>query len=311
MSRRRPLSVVARDARHAPGWTSSRSTWRDSSWRRAPASCSSEDRHADSVAGSLWHAGASAWIEGGGHDRRFRHAHLRRPCRGVRARRVDDGRRPDTGSALERLARVLEPGRRRQRRAPASSRGRRRWRHRIQCVPDGSRDARVCVAPSQGGAELRTLVGEQQVLSQTIIADGADHRWPTAAAPARSARSGRPTAGGCSRAPRWPAKVSRRAPSPDWRSSHPTGLGGRAGGDDRRHRQRPGPPLPPWGRARAGRRAGGRRAAAGRTRERGVGARVAARDRSRAHGNLGAVPAVVARARRSRQAPVSTTASSI
>ena len=41
--------------------------------------------------------------------------------------------------------------------------------------PDGNRDARVCVAPSQRGAELRTFVGEQQVLSQTIIADGADH----------------------------------------------------------------------------------------------------------------------------------------
>ena len=34
--------------------------------------------------------------------------------------------------------------------------------------PDGNRDARVCVAPSQRGAELRTFVGEQQVLSQTI-----------------------------------------------------------------------------------------------------------------------------------------------
>jgi hypothetical protein len=42
--------------------------------------------------------------------------------------------------------------------------------------PGSSRDARVCVAPSQGGAELRTMVGEQQVLSQTIIADGKDHR---------------------------------------------------------------------------------------------------------------------------------------
>jgi hypothetical protein len=42
--------------------------------------------------------------------------------------------------------------------------------------PGSSRSARVCVSPNQGGAELRTLVGEQQVLSQTIIADGADHR---------------------------------------------------------------------------------------------------------------------------------------
>jgi len=41
--------------------------------------------------------------------------------------------------------------------------------------PGASRDARVCVAPSQGGAELRTMVGEQQVLTQTIIADGVDH----------------------------------------------------------------------------------------------------------------------------------------
>ena len=32
------------------------------------------------------------------------------------------------------------------------------------------------MSPNQGGAELRTFVGEQQVLSQTIIADGADHR---------------------------------------------------------------------------------------------------------------------------------------
>jgi hypothetical protein len=42
--------------------------------------------------------------------------------------------------------------------------------------PGGSRSARVCVSPNQGGAELRTLVGEQQVLSQTIVADGADHQ---------------------------------------------------------------------------------------------------------------------------------------
>jgi len=41
--------------------------------------------------------------------------------------------------------------------------------------PGSSRDARVCVAPRQGGAELRTMVGGQQVLAQTIIADGADH----------------------------------------------------------------------------------------------------------------------------------------
>jgi hypothetical protein len=41
--------------------------------------------------------------------------------------------------------------------------------------PGGSRDAQVCVSPSQGGAELRTMVGGQQVLSQTIVADGADH----------------------------------------------------------------------------------------------------------------------------------------
>jgi hypothetical protein len=38
------------------------------------------------------------------------------------------------------------------------------------------RDASVCVSPSQGGAELRTIVGGQPVLTQTIIADGADHR---------------------------------------------------------------------------------------------------------------------------------------
>ena len=42
--------------------------------------------------------------------------------------------------------------------------------------PGGSRSARVCVSPNQGGAELRTMVGEQQVLSQTIIADGVDHQ---------------------------------------------------------------------------------------------------------------------------------------
>ena len=41
--------------------------------------------------------------------------------------------------------------------------------------PNGNRDARVCVGPSPRGAELRTFVDEQQVLSQTIIADGADH----------------------------------------------------------------------------------------------------------------------------------------
>ena len=41
--------------------------------------------------------------------------------------------------------------------------------------PGGDRSARVCVAPSQGGAELRTFVGGQPVLSQTIIADGIDH----------------------------------------------------------------------------------------------------------------------------------------
>jgi len=37
------------------------------------------------------------------------------------------------------------------------------------------REAQVCVSPSQGGAELRTVVADQQVLTQTIIADGADH----------------------------------------------------------------------------------------------------------------------------------------
>jgi hypothetical protein len=42
--------------------------------------------------------------------------------------------------------------------------------------PGSSRDARICVSPEQGGAELRTLVGEQQVLSQTIVADAADHQ---------------------------------------------------------------------------------------------------------------------------------------
>jgi len=41
--------------------------------------------------------------------------------------------------------------------------------------PGGSRSARVCVSPSQGGAELRTFVGGEPVLSQTIIADGIDH----------------------------------------------------------------------------------------------------------------------------------------
>jgi hypothetical protein len=41
--------------------------------------------------------------------------------------------------------------------------------------PGGSRSARVCVSPSQGGAELRTFVGGEPVLSQTIIADGSDH----------------------------------------------------------------------------------------------------------------------------------------
>jgi hypothetical protein len=41
--------------------------------------------------------------------------------------------------------------------------------------PGGSRDAQVCVVPSQGGAELRTMVGGQAVLTQTIVADGVDH----------------------------------------------------------------------------------------------------------------------------------------
>jgi hypothetical protein len=41
--------------------------------------------------------------------------------------------------------------------------------------PGGSRDAQVCVSPSQGGAVLRTMVGGQPVLTQTIVADGADH----------------------------------------------------------------------------------------------------------------------------------------
>ncbi|HET9267327.1 MAG TPA: hypothetical protein VFO31_04160 [Vicinamibacterales bacterium] len=41
--------------------------------------------------------------------------------------------------------------------------------------PGGSRSARVCVSHSQGGAELRTFVGDQQVLTQTIVADGLDH----------------------------------------------------------------------------------------------------------------------------------------
>ena len=41
--------------------------------------------------------------------------------------------------------------------------------------PGGSRSARVCVSPSQGGAELRTFVGGEPVLTQTIIADGVDH----------------------------------------------------------------------------------------------------------------------------------------
>jgi hypothetical protein len=42
--------------------------------------------------------------------------------------------------------------------------------------PGGSRSARVCVSPNRGGAELRTLVGDEQVLTQTIVADGADHQ---------------------------------------------------------------------------------------------------------------------------------------
>ena len=41
--------------------------------------------------------------------------------------------------------------------------------------PGSSRDARVCVSPTHDGAELRTMVGGQQVLSQAIIADGRDH----------------------------------------------------------------------------------------------------------------------------------------
>jgi hypothetical protein len=41
--------------------------------------------------------------------------------------------------------------------------------------PGGSRSARVCVTPGRGGAELTTFVGDQQVLSQTIVADGTDH----------------------------------------------------------------------------------------------------------------------------------------
>jgi hypothetical protein len=41
--------------------------------------------------------------------------------------------------------------------------------------PGGSRSARVCVSPNRGGAELRTMVADQQVLSQTIVADGVDH----------------------------------------------------------------------------------------------------------------------------------------
>jgi len=41
--------------------------------------------------------------------------------------------------------------------------------------PGGSRSARVCVSPNQGGAQLRTFVGGEPVLSQTIIADGIDH----------------------------------------------------------------------------------------------------------------------------------------
>jgi len=41
--------------------------------------------------------------------------------------------------------------------------------------PGASRSARVCVSHSQGGAELRTFVAEQQVLTQTIVADDIDH----------------------------------------------------------------------------------------------------------------------------------------
>jgi hypothetical protein len=41
--------------------------------------------------------------------------------------------------------------------------------------PGSSRDARVCVAPRLGGAELETMVGDQRVLTQTIVADGVDH----------------------------------------------------------------------------------------------------------------------------------------
>jgi uncharacterized membrane protein YgcG len=40
--------------------------------------------------------------------------------------------------------------------------------------PAGRRDARVCVEPRDGGAELQTLVGGQQVLTQVIVADGKD-----------------------------------------------------------------------------------------------------------------------------------------
>jgi hypothetical protein len=41
--------------------------------------------------------------------------------------------------------------------------------------PGGNRSARVCVSPSQGGAQLRTFVGGDPVLTQTIVADGVDH----------------------------------------------------------------------------------------------------------------------------------------
>ena len=41
--------------------------------------------------------------------------------------------------------------------------------------PGGSRSARVCVSPDEGGAQLRTFVGGEPVLTQTIVADGVDH----------------------------------------------------------------------------------------------------------------------------------------
>ena len=90
--------------------------------------------------------------------------------------------------------------------------------------PGSSRDARVCVSPSQrrrGTAHASSA--SSRCCRRRSSPTAPITRWPTAAAPARSARSGRPTACGSSRARRSPAKGSRRAPSPDSRSWRPDG----------------------------------------------------------------------------------------